>query len=248
MLIDFSTWLIRPSLQDGDKNRNFITAAPDSRHFVSRNRLLDWLTTWVKNVRRASALPSILTTWGTCVIVFFICVMTWSLTTWQISEFRGWCSLLIDSWHWWAFTEQTQEETLRLNPYTCIKKHVLHFILFTACFIWLQNLLSFFPLFLLGEKNIYFMRTYFFSGVCVCVCVCEREREREGGCVCECVSVWVSEWERERVRLCVCIFVCKKMQTVLLRPVLTNISLLIIPCMIVYVTNNKEPWTLNLEL
>ncbi len=30
-------------------------------------------------------------------------------------------------------------------------------------------------------------------------------------------------------------------------PVLTNISLPIIPCMIVYVTNNKEPWTLNLE-
>ncbi len=30
-------------------------------------------------------------------------------------------------------------------------------------------------------------------------------------------------------------------------PVLTYISLLIIPCMIVYVTNNKEPWTLNLE-
>ncbi len=30
-------------------------------------------------------------------------------------------------------------------------------------------------------------------------------------------------------------------------PVLTNISLLIIPCMIVYVTNNKEPWTLNLD-
>ncbi len=30
-------------------------------------------------------------------------------------------------------------------------------------------------------------------------------------------------------------------------PVLTFISLLIIPCMIVYVTNNKEPWTLNLE-
>ncbi len=29
-------------------------------------------------------------------------------------------------------------------------------------------------------------------------------------------------------------------------PVLTYISLLIIPCMIVYVTNNKEPWTLNL--
>ncbi len=29
-------------------------------------------------------------------------------------------------------------------------------------------------------------------------------------------------------------------------PVLTNISLPIIPCMIVYVTNNKEPWTLNL--
>ncbi len=29
-------------------------------------------------------------------------------------------------------------------------------------------------------------------------------------------------------------------------PVLTYISLLIIPCMIVYVTNNKEPWT-NLE-
>ncbi len=28
-------------------------------------------------------------------------------------------------------------------------------------------------------------------------------------------------------------------------PVLTYISLLIIPCMIVYVTNNKEPWTLN---
>ncbi len=28
-------------------------------------------------------------------------------------------------------------------------------------------------------------------------------------------------------------------------PVLTNISLPIIPCMIVYVTNNKEPWTLN---
>ncbi len=27
-------------------------------------------------------------------------------------------------------------------------------------------------------------------------------------------------------------------------PVLTYISLLIIPCMIVYVTNNKEPWTL----
>ncbi len=25
-------------------------------------------------------------------------------------------------------------------------------------------------------------------------------------------------------------------------PVLTYISLLIIPCMIVYVTNNKEPW------
>ncbi len=25
-------------------------------------------------------------------------------------------------------------------------------------------------------------------------------------------------------------------------PVLTNISLPIIPCMIVYVTNNKEPW------
>ncbi len=31
-------------------------------------------------------------------------------------------------------------------------------------------------------------------------------------------------------------------------PVLTNISLPIIPCMIVYVTNNKEPWTLNLGL
>ncbi len=31
-------------------------------------------------------------------------------------------------------------------------------------------------------------------------------------------------------------------------PVLINISLPIIPCMIVYVTNNKEPWTLNLEL
>ncbi len=31
-------------------------------------------------------------------------------------------------------------------------------------------------------------------------------------------------------------------------PVLTNISLLIIPCMIVYVTNNKEPWTLNLVI
>ncbi len=31
-----------------------------------------------------------------------------------------------------------------------------------------------------------------------------------------------------------------------LGPVLTYISLLIIPCMIVYVTNNKEPWTLNL--
>ncbi len=30
-------------------------------------------------------------------------------------------------------------------------------------------------------------------------------------------------------------------------PVLTNISLPIIPCMIVYVTNNKEPWTLNLK-
>ncbi len=29
-------------------------------------------------------------------------------------------------------------------------------------------------------------------------------------------------------------------------PVLTYISLLIIPCMIVYVTNNKEPWTSNL--
>ncbi len=28
-------------------------------------------------------------------------------------------------------------------------------------------------------------------------------------------------------------------------PVLTNISLPIIPCTIVYVTNNKEPWTLN---
>ncbi len=28
-------------------------------------------------------------------------------------------------------------------------------------------------------------------------------------------------------------------------PVLTYISLLIIPCMIVYVTNNKEPWTLS---
>ncbi len=26
-----------------------------------------------------------------------------------------------------------------------------------------------------------------------------------------------------------------------------NISLPIIPCMTVYVTNNKEPWTLNLE-
>ncbi len=30
-------------------------------------------------------------------------------------------------------------------------------------------------------------------------------------------------------------------------PVLTSISLLIIPCMIVYVTNKQEPWTLNLE-
>ncbi len=30
-------------------------------------------------------------------------------------------------------------------------------------------------------------------------------------------------------------------------PLSTCISLLIIPCMIVYVTNNKEPWTLNLE-
>ncbi len=30
-------------------------------------------------------------------------------------------------------------------------------------------------------------------------------------------------------------------------PVLTSISLLIIPCMIVYVTNKREPWTLNLE-
>ncbi len=31
-------------------------------------------------------------------------------------------------------------------------------------------------------------------------------------------------------------------------PVLTNISLLIIPCMIVYVTNNKEPWPWTLNL
>ncbi len=31
-------------------------------------------------------------------------------------------------------------------------------------------------------------------------------------------------------------------------PVPTYISLLIIPCMIVYVTNNKEPWTLNLDI
>ncbi len=31
-------------------------------------------------------------------------------------------------------------------------------------------------------------------------------------------------------------------------PVLTNISLLIIPCMIVYVTNNKEPWPWTLLL
>ncbi len=31
-------------------------------------------------------------------------------------------------------------------------------------------------------------------------------------------------------------------------PVLTYISLLIIPCMIVYVTNKQEPWTLNLEM
>ncbi len=30
-------------------------------------------------------------------------------------------------------------------------------------------------------------------------------------------------------------------------PLSTYISLLIIPCMIVYVTNNKEPWTSNLE-
>ncbi len=30
-------------------------------------------------------------------------------------------------------------------------------------------------------------------------------------------------------------------------PVLINISLPIIPCMIMYVTNNKEPWTLNLD-
>ncbi len=30
-------------------------------------------------------------------------------------------------------------------------------------------------------------------------------------------------------------------------PVLTYISLLIIPCMIVYVTNKQEPWTLNLD-
>ncbi len=36
------------------------------------------------------------------------------------------------------------------------------------------KIFSFFSLFLLGEKNIYFMRTYFFSYVymCVCVCVC----------------------------------------------------------------------------
>ncbi len=32
------------------------------------------------------------------------------------------------------------------------------------------------------------------------------------------------------------------------RTVLTYISLLIIPCMIVYVTNNKEPWTLTNDL
>ncbi len=31
-------------------------------------------------------------------------------------------------------------------------------------------------------------------------------------------------------------------------PVLTYISLLIIPCMIVYVTNKQEPWTLNLQV
>ncbi len=31
-------------------------------------------------------------------------------------------------------------------------------------------------------------------------------------------------------------------------PVPTYISLLIIPCMIVYVTNNKEPWTLDMEV
>ncbi len=28
----------------------------------------------------------------------------------------------------------------------------------------------------------------------------------------------------------------------------TSISLLIIPCMIVYVTNKREPWTLNLDV
>ncbi len=32
------------------------------------------------------------------------------------------------------------------------------------------------------------------------------------------------------------------------RPVPTYISLLIIPCMIVYVTNNKEPWTLIMPI
>ncbi len=32
----------------------------------------------------------------------------------------------------------------------------------------------------------------------------------------------------------------------LIDTVLTSISLLIIPCMIVYVTNKQEPWTLNL--
>ncbi len=31
------------------------------------------------------------------------------------------------------------------------------------------------------------------------------------------------------------------------RPVLSYISLLIIPCIIAYATNKKEPWTLNLE-
>ncbi len=45
--------------------------------------------------------------------------------------------------------------------------------------------------------------------------------------------------------LVLCFIVVVFLHCPLSGPVLTYISLLIIPCMIVYVTNNKEPWTIR---
>ncbi len=71
--------------------------------------------------------------------------------------------------------------------------------------------------------------------VCVCVCVCAWIHAREG---CDFILTYIYIYS---LVLCFIVLFLFILHCSLSGPVLTYISLLVIPCMIVYVTNNKEP-------